>query len=345
MKTSEFDFHLPPKQIAQVPVASRSASRLLVVRRDSGDLEHRMFHELPNLLQRHDLLVLNDTRVIPARVFGRKAGTGGKVELLFLEEVRPKEWDVLMRCSRRPSVGSWIELDGKGLRAEVLADGELGRARLRMTGDRPLVDFLIENGQTPLPPYIRREAGLHEDDPERYQTVYAAVPGAVAAPTAGLHFDETVFARLDVAGVQRCKLTLHVGLGTFRPVTSDTVEDHDMEAERYVVPAATADAVAAARSDHGRVVAVGSTAVRTLETVATDERQIVAGEGRTNLFIYPPYKFKVVDAMVTNFHLPQSTLLMMVSALAGTELMRHAYDVAVREKYRFFSYGDSMLIV
>lgn len=345
MKTSEFHFELPPEQIAQQPEEVRSRSRLLVVHRQSGTLDHRTFHDLPTLLDHRDLLVMNDTRVIPARVFAHKERTGGKVEFLFLEEVGPHLWDVLMRCSRRPGVGDHMVLEEGHLWVELLSTGDQGRARVKVHGDKPLLTHLAEQGTTPLPPYIHQDPARQEADRDRYQTIYAANPGAVAAPTAGLHFDEDVFLQLERAGVKQAHLTLHVGLGTFRPVTCDVVEDHQMEAERYTISETAAVAVQAARSTGGRIVAVGSTSVRTLETVARDEGAVFAGEGRTNLFIYPPHEFRVVDAMVTNFHLPQSTLLMMVSAFAGTELMRHAYDVAVKEGYRFFSYGDCMLIL
>ena len=345
MKTSEFHFDLPPEQIAQQPEQVRSRSRLLVVDRQSETLDHRTFHDLPTLLDCGDLLVMNDTRVIPARTFAHKARTGGKVEFLFLEEIEPTLWDVLMRCSRRPQIGDHMVLEEGVLTVELLSTGEQGRARVRVHGEKPLLSHLAEQGATPLPPYIHQDPARQQADRDRYQTIYATKPGAVAAPTAGLHFDERVFEQLERTGVRTTHLTLHVGLGTFRPVTCDTLEDHPMEAERYTLPEEAATAIQMARANGGRVVAVGSTSVRTLETAASCDGSIMAGEGRTNLFIYPPYGFRVVDAMVTNFHLPQSTLLMMVSAFAGIELMRHAYDVAVKEGYRFFSYGDSMLIL
>lgn len=345
MKTADFFFELPSQQIAQYPTERRSESRLLVVHRLSGRLEHRMFFELPGLLDAGDLLVLNDTRVIPARVSGHKEKTGGKVEFLFLEEAERGIWDVLMRCSRRPRIGDHVVLEGGRIRLELLEEGDQGRARVKVQGTGSLLSYLDANGQTPLPPYIQRESSQGVRDKERYQTVYATHPGAVAAPTAGLHFDDDLFLCLEEAGVERTYLTLHVGLGTFRAVTHEQVEDHEMEAERYSVSKAAACAVQKTKMRGGRVVAVGSTSVRTLETVADPCGTVSAGEGRTNLFIYAPYDFKVVNAMVTNFHLPQSTLLMMVSSFAGTALTRHAYDVAVKEKYRFFSYGDCMLIL
>ena len=345
MKTADFFFELPSQQIAQYPTKKRSESRLMVVHRSSGRLEHRMFFELPGLLDTGDLLVLNDTRVIPARVSGYKEKTGGKVEFLFLEETEREIWDVLIRCSRRPKIGDHVILQEGGIRLELLEEGDEGKARVRVHSTQSLLSYLDKHGQTPLPPYVRRKSSHGVRDKERYQTIFAAHPGAVAAPTAGLHFDRDVLLCLKEAGVEQTYLTLHVGIGTFRSVTHEEVEGHEMDTERYSLSKATACAVQTTKKRGGRVVAVGSTSVRTLETVADSCGQVSAGEGRTNLFIYPPYDFKVVDAMVTNFHLPQSTLLMMVSSFAGLALTRHAYDVAVKEKYRFFSYGDCMLIL
>ena len=352
MRTDVFDYELPAALIAQEPAAVRDEARMLVVHRADGRLEHRRVDALPEYLAAGDLLVLNDTRVIPARVMGVKAGTGGRVELLLLEERGPNRWEVLLRASRRPVAGTRIELAGDRVRAvfrEELGDG------------RALVDFELDSagslleeleviGAPPLPPYIARDPAQMSPasraaDRERYQTVYAREPGAVAAPTAGLHFTPALLDRLAQAGVERAMLTLHVGLGTFRPVSVEQVEAHRMEQERYQIPAATAAGVQAAKTRGDRVVAVGSTSVRTLETAARDHGAVVACEGRSDLFIYPPYRFQVVDAMLTNFHLPRSTLLMMVCALGGTELMLHAYRTAVQERYRFYSYGDCMLIL
>lgn len=321
---------------------------MLVLHRGANRLEHRRFADLPSFLRSEDLLVVNDTKVIPSRIYGRKHPTGGKVEFLFLEEVEPGLWDVLMRSPRRPAVGQTVFLDGDRLRAEIVADGELGRARVRVEPAEALLPFLHEQGAPPLPPYIQRADVAPEQraqDVERYQTVYAATPGAVAAPTAGLHFDESVFAALAAKGVDVARLTLHVGIGTFRPVSADRLEDHEMDSERYELSARTAEQVRACRRRGGRVVAVGSTSVRTLETLADEDRCVRAGAGRTRLFIHPPYDFKVVDAMITNFHLPRSTLLMMVCAFAGKEPVLAAYEEAKRERYRFYSYGDCMLIL
>ncbi len=351
MKTSDFIYALPPELIAQAPAERRDAARMMVLHRADRRWEHRRFADLPHYLRAGDLLVLNNTRVIPARLFARKPGTGGRAEIFLLEAASEDVWEVLLRCRRRPGSGGRLELEGGGT-AEILACGEQGAATIRFHLDRPLLDYLEEHGHTPLPPYIKRtEDGKRktehdgEADRERYQTIYARTPGAVAAPTAGLHFTPELFARLEAAGVARAEVTLHVGIGTFRPVSAERVEDHVMHGERYAVPDETAAAVRSAVRAGGRVVAVGTTSVRTLEGAAARSGDIVAGEGRTGIFIYPPYDFRVVSAMLTNFHLPQSTLLMMISAFAGREFVLAAYAEAVKEKYRFFSYGDCMLIL
>ncbi len=346
MKTADFDYELPPELIAQHPAARRDQSRMLVVQRAGRRLEHRRFTDLAAYLRAGDLLVVNDTRVIPARVLGRKTPSGGKVEILLLEEIRPGTWDVLLRAARRPKVGSLIGLGRGEAVAVLLADGEKGRATIRVECERPFLDLLETIGQPPLPPYIKRAAIGHQDeDRDRYQTVYAREPGAVAAPTAGLHFTPQLLGHLAESGVRTASVTLHVGLGTFRPVDAENVEDHRMEEERYTVPEETARLFNETRAAGGRIIAVGSTTVRTLETAIGPDGRLAAGQGRTGLFIRPPYEFKAVDLLLTNFHLPKSTLLMMVSALAGRELVMEAYGEAVREKYRFYSYGDCMLIL
>jgi S-adenosylmethionine:tRNA ribosyltransferase-isomerase len=317
---------------------------------------------LTDYLRPGDLVVVNNTRVIPARLFAHKPGTGGRAELFLLEEKNDGSWQALMRCRRRPEPGQYLDLeDGQG-RAEILRYGEEGRAEIRFVTQRPFLEYLATYGHTPLPPYIKRvnsdqcpvtrERGQpvtgHRSpgpDRERYQTIYAQTPGAVAAPTAGLHFTPELFARLEALGVSRAELTLHVGIGTFRPVKTERVQDHLMHEERYEVSAEAAGRIETTRLAGGRILAVGSTTVRTLEAVAREHGSVVASSGRTNIFIYPPYTFRAVDLMLSNFHLPQSTLLMMVCALAGQELVMHAYAEAVRERYRFFSYGDAMLIV
>lgn len=349
MKTSDFEYELPPELIAQRPAARRDASRLMVLDRAAQTVAHGHFSDLPGLLRAGDLLVVNNTRVIPARVMGRKPGTGGRVELFFLEETAPGEWDILLRSRRRPKPGDRIEIDGDTAGAVLLADGTDGRARIRIVGNLPALELMRRCGTTPLPPYIRRseDGGRRSDgeDAERYQTVFAKHAGAVAAPTAGLHFTPELLAQLEARGIHHAEVTLHVGIGTFRPVSAEFVQDHVMEPERYAVSGATAALIAETRRHGGRVVAVGSTSVRTMEHAAREDGTIHPGEGRTDLFICPPHRFRVVDAIVTNFHLPRSTLLMMMSAFAGREYLLRAYAEAVRERYRFFSYGDAMLIL
>ncbi len=350
MKAVDFDYDLPPELIAQEPAERRDGARMMVLDRAARAIEHRRFTDLPAYLRAHDLLVANDTRVIPARLFGRKAkaGTGGKVEFLLLEETEPGVWDALMRSRRRPKAGEQVILDGDLAVATVLEDGELGRVKVRMESEIPWLEVLDRIGQTPLPPYIQRKEATPERraaDKLRYQTVFAREPGAVAAPTAGLHFTPEVLARLAAIGVGKATVTLHVGIGTFRPVAVENVEEHKMDFERWRIPEEAARKVAAAKSAGGRVVAVGTTSVRTLESAAARPEGFGAGQGRTDLFIHPPYEFKVVDAMVTNFHLPKSTLIMMISAFAGREFTLEAYREAIRERYRFYSYGDCMLIL
>lgn len=341
MRVSDFDYELPEDLIAQQPVEPRDAARLLVVDRETGRLEHRRFRDLPRYLTAGDVLVLNDTRVIPARLFGLKEPTGGRVEVLLLERREPDVWEALVRPGRRVPAGSRVAFGQGGLRAVVLDRTEAGGRLLRFEPAGELDRRLGELGQMPLPPYIRAPLS----DPERYQTVYARQEGSAAAPTAGLHFTPALLRQVADHGVQVAYLTLHVGLGTFRPVQVERIEEHTMHAEYYAVPEATAAAVNKARRDGRRVVAVGTTVARTLEAAAGDDGAVRAGEGRTDLFIYPGYRWKVVDGLVTNFHLPRSTLLMLVSAFLGRERTLAAYEEAVRQRYRFFSFGDAMLIL
>lgn len=350
MKVSEFDYDLPPELIAQEPAANRDEARMMVLDRAARTIAHRRFADLPACLRPSDLLVVNDTRVIPARVFGRKAkaGTGGRVEFLLLEEIEAGVWDALMRSRRRPKVGEQVILDEDLAVATVLADGELGRVKIRLESALPWLEVLERVGQTPLPPYISRKTASPERcaaDKTRYQTVFARAPGAVAAPTAGLHFTPAVLTRLAAQGIGHAPVTLHVGLGTFRPVSAENVAEHRMEFERWQIPDDTAARVAAAKAAGGRAVAVGTTSVRTLESAAARPEGFGPGAGRTDLFIHPPYEFRIVDALVTNFHLPKSTLIMMISAFAGREFVLHAYREAIRERYRFYSYGDCMLVL
>lgn len=343
-KTAEFDYSLPQELIAQHPADRRDGARMMVLHRARRHIEHRRFADLPDYLRTGDLVVVNNTKVIPARLFARKPGTGGRAELFLLEQNQDGTWLALMRCRRRPEPGQHLELEGEGGRADILSYGEEGQVVLRFTTREPFLDYLAAHGHVPLPPYIKR-ASDEMADQDRYQTIYAQTPGAVAAPTAGLHFNAEMFSRLETLGVSRAELTLHVGIGTFRPVKAERVQDHVMHKERFELSQAAADAIQTARTAGGRILAVGSTSVRTLESVAREHGAVVPARGRTGIFIYPPYTFQAVDLMLTNFHLPQSTLLMMVCALAGQEFVLQAYAEAVREKYRFFSYGDCMLIV
>ncbi|OGV59450.1 MAG: tRNA preQ1(34) S-adenosylmethionine ribosyltransferase-isomerase QueA [Lentisphaerae bacterium RIFOXYA12_FULL_48_11] len=357
MRTADFDFDLPKELIAQQPLPDRSSARMMVVHRDGGQLEHRHVNDLPEYLRAGDLLVLNDTKVIPARVFGRRGDTGGRVELLLVERLDKQEessakiletWDVFYRASGRPRVGMKLSFAGDKLDAEVLSVGKMGRVVLRFSCGKPVLEILEEEGFAPVPPYIRRteqHTAVTDMDKKCYQTIYARNPGAVAAPTAGLHFTPDLLGKLQGQGVHKTTVTLHVGPGTFKPVKSETVEEHVMEPERFEISAETAAAVNLAHARKDRIVAVGSTTVRTLESSAVEDGLVKEGGGRTSLFIYPPYSFKIIDVMMTNFHLPKSSLLMMVSALAGRDLIVKAYHEAVQSGYRFYSYGDCMLII
>jgi S-adenosylmethionine:tRNA ribosyltransferase-isomerase len=356
VRVSDFDYELPEELIAAAPVAERDASRLLVVSRADGSLGHRTFGELPSLLAPGDLVVLNDTRVVPARLRGRLA-TGRAVEALLVEERGGGVWAALVSPGKAAHPGQRLGLAAGRISAEVVGrNADL--ALLRLAHAEPLGDILAACGEMPVPPYLLKRRARAADmrpasspppdfarlDRERYQTVYAREEGAIAAPTAGLHFTEALLARVRAGGLATAFVTLHVGIGTFRPVKGERVEDHRMGAERYRIPEATALAVKEARARGGRVVAIGTTTTRALEHAA-EGGSVRSGEGRADLFIYPGYRFRVVDALVTNFHLPRSTLLMLVSAFAGRGLIRRAYAEAIRERYRFYSYGDAMLIL
>ncbi len=343
MDVADFDFELPEASVAQEPVEPRDASRLLVAGRE-GAPHHRAFSDLPELLTPDDLVVVNDTRVLPAR-FDARRPTGGRVGLLLVEPAGDDDWWCLLRASRKPGEGERLEV-GEGLAVEVVGrDAERFRVRLHAPDGRPL-ERLERIGRMPLPPYIRRADGDPREtrDRERYQTVYARQPGAIAAPTAGLHFTPALFDALARRGVRTARLTLHVGLGTFRPVRVERVEDHRMHAERFDLPEETARAIDETRRRNGRVVAVGTTVVRTLEHRAGDDGRVAPGAGTCALFIAPGFRFRAVDAMITNFHLPRSTLLMLVSAFAGRERVLDLYRVALDAGYRFYSYGDAMFL-
>lgn len=338
MKKSDFNFELPPELIAQAPLAQRSASRLLLLEVAQQSCEDRMFRELPDFLCAGDLLVFNDTRVLPARLYGRKS-TGGAVEILIERVTGAHEATVQLGVSKKPRAGGRIEL-ADGSHALVLGRDE-GFFQLRFESPEPLETLLLKLGEMPLPPYIERHADA--TDMERYQTVYARAPGAVAAPTAGLHFDEEMLARLAAMGVNFGYVTLHVGAGTFQPMRADDVKDHVMHREWLSVSAELVEQIQRTRAAGGRVVAVGTTVVRALESASKDG-EVLPFAGETQIFIYPGYRITSIDALLTNFHLPHSTLLMLVSALAGRDFVLDAYRHAVEKRYRFFSYGDAMLI-
>jgi S-adenosylmethionine:tRNA ribosyltransferase-isomerase len=365
---SEFDFHLPPELIAQQPLANRSASRMLHLDRISGKLTDRAFREFPQLLRPGDLLVMNNTRVFPARLFGRRSGShaqpvsannpaarqflSGRVEVLLTRQSDEDSqvWEALVRPGRKIGVGERIFFGGSEtpadhrLAAEIIARGEFGERTLRFAPVPDLFAEIEKLGHVPLPPYISRDDAA--SDRERYQTVYARERGSVAAPTAGLHFTPEILAELRKHGIEIAEITLHVGLGTFQPVHAERVEDHKLHRERYSISPEAAAAINTARAEKRRIVAVGTTTSRTLEFAASlsPDSTIAPGNGEADIFIYPGYKFRVVDAMLTNFHLPQSTLLMLVCGFAGRENVLRAYEHAVKERYRFFSYGDCMLI-
>lgn len=351
MRTADYDFELPPEHIAQEPPAVRGTSRMMVLHRADGRVEHRAISDLPGYLDPGDLLVLNDTRVLPARLKGAWADTGGAVEFLLLEKnsADPAVWQVLCGSGRkvRPGLRACFG-DARGeLSGEVIARGNEGLCDVRFFSNLDLLHAFELFGQMPLPPYIRRDPddARRASDNERYQTVFAREPGAAAAPTAGLHFTGPLFEKLEAQGVGRAFVTLHTGLGTFRPVTAERLEDHAMHAEWYNVPPATVAGVERCHERKRRVVAVGSTTVRTLESATGADGILRAGPDRSSIFIYPPYTFRQVDAILTNFHLPKSTLLMMMAAFAGREKLLAAYAEAVHHNYRFFSYGDCMLIL
>lgn len=340
MTTKDFYYDLPPELIAQTPLTDRSASRLLVLNKESGEISHEHFYDIPTHLKPGDCLVMNNTRVIPARLYGCKEGTGGKIEFLLLKRLELDKWEVILRPGKKAKPGSRFEFGGGLLRAEVLEVIEDGNRIVRFEYDGVWEEILDKLGEMPLPPYIKEKLS----DKERYQTVYSKIEGSAAAPTAGLHFTKELLKKIENMGVETAYLTLHVGLGTFRPVSVDNVEEHIMHSESYQVSPETAEKINRTRERGGRIIAVGTTSVRTLETVADDDGRMRAASGETSIFIYPGYKFKAVDALITNFHLPESTLVMLVSALAGKENIFKAYNTAVREKYRFFSFGDAMLI-
>ena len=340
LKKSDFYFDLPEELIAQTPLERRDASRMLHLDPRTGAVEHRHFYELPEYLRAGDCLVINDTRVLPARLLGARK-TGGGVELVLLRDLGGGRWECLSRPGRKTKPGTELFFGDGELTATVEAVAEGGNRIVQFHYDGIFLEILERLGKMPLPPYIKEEL----QDGERYQTVYSRELGSAAAPTAGLHFTPELLDQIRAMGVQVCSITLHVGLGTFRPVKEEEIENHEMHSEFCIISPETAAAVNETKRSGGRVIAVGTTSCRTLESFAKEDGTLEAGSGWTDIFIYPGYRFKCIDALVTNFHLPESTLIMLVSALAGRENVLNAYKIAVEERYRFFSFGDSMLIL
>ena len=343
MRVVDFDYELPPELIAQYPAESREESRLMVVRRQGKSIRHYRFAEIVEFFDAGDLLVVNNTKVIPARLQGRKQGSGGKVEVFLLRELGGTEWEVMLGGKVKP--GRILEFDDGRLSCEVIKKGELGRGQVRFEAVEHLKERLFALGSVPLPPYIKRSDGVLPADHARYQTVYARHEGAVAAPTAGLHFSETLLEEIQRKGVEIVPVTLHVGIGTFQPVKVEQVHEHRIMPERYELSEASAAAILNALHARRRIIAVGTTSTRLIESVYAQYKTIQTGSGWADIFIYPGFEFQVVQGLITNFHLPKSSLLMLVSAFGGMDLIRRAYQEAIEKQYRFYSYGDAMLIV
>lgn len=341
MKTSDFYFDLPQEQIAQDPLKDRSSSRLLVLDKETGEYEHRVFRDIVDYLHPGDCLVLNNTKVIPARLFGEKEGTGAHIEILLLKRRENDIWETLVKPGRKAKPGTKISFGGGLLTGEVMDVVEEGNRLIRFSYEGIFEEILDQLGQMPLPPYITHQL----KDKNRYQTVYAKYDGSAAAPTAGLHFTPELLKQVKEMGVEIAEVTLHVGLGTFRPVKVENVLEHHMHSEFYMIDEEAAEKINRTRENGGRVICVGTTSCRTIESAADENGRLKASSGWTDIFIYPGYRFKVLDCLITNFHLPESTLLMLVSALAGREHILAAYEEAVKQGYRFFSFGDAMLIV
>ena len=340
MKTSDFYFDLPEELIAQDPLEDRSSSRLMVLDKNTGEITHRIFRDITEYLHPGDCLVINDTKVIPARLIGAKEDTGAKIEILLLKRKENDIWETLVKPGKKCRPGAKVVFGNGELRAEILEVLEDGNRLVQWSYEGIFEEVLDRLGQMPLPPYITHKL----QDKNRYQTVYAKYEGSAAAPTAGLHFTKELLKEIEDSGVRIARVTLHVGLGTFRPVKVENVLEHHMHSEYYHVSKEAADIINDTRRNGGRVISVGTTSTRTLESVAQDDGTIVPGSGNTEIFIYPGYKFKAIDCLITNFHLPESTLLMLVSALAGKDHILAAYEEAVKERYRFFSFGDAMFI-
>ncbi len=340
MKVSDFDFYLPEELIAQCPLKERDSSRFMVIDRKTGEIEHKVFHDVIDYLEKGDTLVLNNTRVMPARLIGEKEETGGKIEFLLLKRIEGDKWECLAKPGKKAKVGAMFTFGEGKLKAVVREIGLEGNRVIEFIYNGIFEEILDELGQMPLPPYIHEKL----DDRERYQTVYSKEKGSAAAPTAGLHFTEDLLEKIREKGVNIAFVTLHVGLGTFRPVKVESIDEHIMHSEYYELDEENAKIINDTKKRGNRVIAVGTTSTRTLETIGNENGEVRAQSGWTNIFIFPGYKFNIVDALITNFHLPESTLIMLVSALAGKENIMNAYKKAVEEKYRFFSFGDSMFI-
>ena len=341
MKKEDFYFELPEELIAQAPLKDRDASRLLVLHKESGRIEHRHFRDLKEYLSPGDCLVLNDTRVLPARLIGEREGTGGKVEILLLKRKEKDVWETLVRPGKKARPGMRVVFGGGLLIGEILDVLEEGNRLVHFTYQGIFEEVLDKLGEMPLPPYITRKL----EDKERYQTVYARHEGSAAAPTAGLHFTKELLQEIKESGIRIAYVTLHVGLGTFRPVKTENILEHTMHSEYYCIEEESAALINQTKAEGGKVVCVGTTSCRTIESAAAEDGKVQAGSGWTDIFIYPGYSFKILDRLVTNFHLPESTLVMLVSALAEREKILYAYREAIKERYRFFSFGDAMLIV
>ena len=341
MLVQGFDYTLPEELIAQTPLKDRDKSRLLVYDRKTKEIQHRIFSDIVEYIRPEDCLVLNNTRVLPARLLGKKSGTGGSVEMVLLKDLGDNQWEVLVNPGRRVKEGCIVEFGDGLLKARVIKRTEEGNRLVQFEYQGIWQEVLDKVGIMPLPPYIHATL----EDKERYQTVYSKINGSAAAPTAGLHFTKELLEKIAQKGTEIAYLTLHVGLGTFRPVKEETVQDHKMHTEYYAVDEETAEKINARRRAGGRIIAVGTTSCRVLETVTTSDGIVHAGEGETGIFIYPGYTFKAVDALITNFHLPKSTLLMLISAFAGREEVLRFYEEAIAEKYRFFSFGDACLLL
>ncbi|GAA0114479.1 tRNA preQ1(34) S-adenosylmethionine ribosyltransferase-isomerase QueA [Clostridium senegalense] len=340
MNVKDFYFDLPEELIAQVPLDKRDESRLMLVDKNTGELEHRTFKDIIDFLNEGDCLVLNDTRVMPARLYGHKEETGAKMEFLLLRRLEKDVWETLVKPGKRAKVGNRFEFGEGKLKAEVIEVLENGNRKVRFEYEGIFEEVLDALGEMPLPPYITEKL----EDKERYQTVYSREVGSAAAPTAGLHFTEELLEKLKEKGVNIAFVTLHVGLGTFRPVKTEKVEEHEMHSEYYYLNKENADTINAAKDNGKRVIAVGTTSNRTLESIADESGRVKEQSGYTSIFIYPGYKFKIVDALITNFHLPESTLIMLISAFSTRDIVMNAYKEAVQERYRFFSFGDAMFL-